>query len=148
MESAEHMSLWVYKHLRITWIEVKMKLQESKVNYLCFEKRKLRRCFKLRCLRLSVMVIKYVFIQNCSFFVWLHSSPQKFHGFFPKSDKMSVLYTSFNSRRSFCHSLSAIYLAIIKPNKKLRKSYFTLIFFIKILTFFFKYTNCYTRTPK
>jgi len=83
-------------------------LEESNVNYLCYKKHNLRKCFKLRCLGLSVMVVKYVFIQKCSFCVSLHSSLKKFTDVFLKCDKMSVLYTSLNSWRSFCHSLSCI----------------------------------------
>ena len=59
-------------------------LEESKVNYLCYQKHKVRRCFKLRCLRLSIIVVKYVFIQKCNFCVCLHSSPLKGHGCFLK----------------------------------------------------------------
>jgi len=32
-------------------------LEESNVNYLCYKKHNLRKCFKLRCLGLSVMVV-------------------------------------------------------------------------------------------
>jgi hypothetical protein len=77
---------------------VKNKLKESKVNYSCYQKHKLRRCFKLWCLLLSVMVVKYVFIKkNPSFCVSLHSSWTKFTDVILKRNKMSVLYTNLNS---------------------------------------------------
>jgi len=87
----------------------KNKLKESKVNYSCYQKHKIRRFLKLRCLLLSVMVVKHVFIQKPNFCVSLHSSSTKFTDVFLKRDKMSVLYKSLNSWWSFCHSLSCIY---------------------------------------
>jgi hypothetical protein len=56
-------------------------LKDSEVNYLCYKTHKQRGCFKVRCLRLSVMVVKYVSIQKCSFCVSLHSSPKNSRSF-------------------------------------------------------------------